>query len=135
MRGAVANRIAIILAGAASMFSCSSGKQDEVPLQEVVAELNKKCPTMIDSETRLDRITAEEGPVLSYYYSLMNVEASKVDTHRFRMAVSPELLATIRVSDEMKQLRDQEVTIRYCYVDRFHKPIMNLEFTPAHYNK
>jgi hypothetical protein len=39
----------------------------------------------------------------------------------------------IRLSPDMKQLREHETTIEYCYADKQKKPIYTFTVTSAHY--
>jgi hypothetical protein len=124
---------ASILLFACALVSSCSYLEREPTLQDTVSELNKKCPVMVDSETRLDRIAAEPGPALSYFYSLVNLDAHRVDTHQLRLALTPGLLSNIRVTEAMRPLREQQVIFSYHYADRRNRPILTIRFTPAHY--
>ena len=123
----------LLLIAVLTLFSGCELFQPEPDLDDIVNDMNRKCPMMIDSETRLDKISVDDPSFLSYHYSLVNIEASRVDTHQFRLAMWPGLLSTIRLSPEMQKLREEEVTIRYYYNDKNQEPISVFVFAPADY--
>lgn len=121
----------VLLSGLLFFFmSCDSlGEPD---LADAAAQINSGCPRMVDSETRLDAVTAN-GDQLNYHFSLVNVEAARVDTQMFRKAMRPGLLSLLRVSPEMEKLRRDEVTVRYFYTDKNNKHIIAFVFGPEDY--
>src|SRR3954466_9718837 len=83
-------------------------------LESVAAEINKKCPVLIDEETQFDGVVADEKN-LTYNFTLVNALASAMDTSGFRVAMWPGILSTIRVSKEMESLRNDRVVFKYFY--------------------
>lgn len=103
-------------------------------LKQTVADLNKKCPQMIDSETRLDNIVVMEPNKLIYNYSLIHLLAANVDTTQFKLALWPGILSTIKISPEMKKLRDNSTLIEYAYFDTNKNHIYTFKITPKDYH-
>lgn len=78
---------------------------------------------MIDSETRLDGIEVKAPNTLVYKYTLINLLAQSVDTVQFYRLLWPGIISTIKLSGEMKKLRDANTTIEYLYQDKNNAPI------------
>lgn len=113
---------------------CQPSAPPEKSLQEIADELNKKCPQMVDSETRLDGIQIKDGnKTIVYKYTLINLSAEQVDTLAFRKALWPGILSLIKTSPAMKTLRDQETRFEYYYQDKQSQLIYNFKVAPADY--
>lgn len=116
-----------------SFFACESPTQNADELKQIVFEFNKKCPQVIDSETRIDGLEFKDPNTLTYKYTLVNLNVQTLDTHQFYIAMWPGLLSTIKVSAEMKKLRDNDATIEYDYKDKSGKPVYVFKITPKDY--
>jgi hypothetical protein len=114
------------------LISCSSPDVRD-DLDDVVATLNEKCPKMIDSETRIEQIDLK-GDTLVYNYSLVNFAAEKIDTSQFYQALWPGIISNIKVSPEMKKLREAKIWFHYVYLDKQAKHIYTFRISPADYN-
>jgi hypothetical protein len=115
---------------------CSScryldSEQDE--LEQIVAGLNQKLPQKLDSETTIDKIEVKDSGTLLYSYTLVNLTASAIDTQQFYKALWPGILSHIKVSREMKKLRDMHITIEYLYKDKTGKFIYLFKVRPEDY--
>ena len=127
-------RILSILFAGAVLTAC-----DELPgtdsgqLQKSINVINKKCPRMLDSETRVDKVELKNENTIVYYYSLVNVLAQRVDTHQFNLALFPGILSTIKLSPEMQSLRDAHMNIQYAYADKEGKPVYTFSITAKDY--
>lgn len=118
----------LVLSGCIILLGCS-----EPDLRQTAIEVDRKCPLMVDSETRLDRVFTEGENVLVYQFTLVNVHVMNVDTALFRKQVTPGLLANLRVSPELGKLRDMDAIVVYNYMDRHGNPIQTLRFGPRDY--
>jgi hypothetical protein len=117
------------------LSSCAESIEDHVlALVKTADELNEKCPKMIDSETRLDGIGVKEPNTLVYNYTLVNLLSQNVDTTEFYRALWPGIISTIKVSVEMKKLREHHTTIEYFYQDKNKVPIYTFRIGPEAYN-
>jgi hypothetical protein len=103
-------------------------------LKKISEDVNKKCPQMIDSETRLDGINVEEPNTLVYNYTLVNAEVSDADTHQFYLSMWPGLISYIKVSKEMQKLRDNQTIIHYMYKNKYNKIFYRFKIYPKDYN-
>lgn len=113
--------------------SCGNERPFGERLEETVVSINAKCPKMLDSETRIDRVLLRRPDTLVYCYSLVNVLRQNVDTHQFYLALWPGLLSTIKVSAEMKELRENQTVVQYAYNDKLNNPIYLFTIKPKDY--
>jgi len=114
--------------------SCADrAEKNRQNLAKVAREINEKCPKMLDSETRLDGIEVKEPNTLVYQYTLVHVLSQNVDTVQFHRSLWPGIISTVKVSVEMKKLREENTTIEYYYQDKNNKPIYTFRISPAQY--
>jgi hypothetical protein len=113
--------------------SCDSERSEAESLKEFVSKVNKKCPAMLDSETQFDGIEIKNGEVLRYNYTLVNVFVENVDKSQFYKDLWPGLLSDIKISSQMKNLRDKKITVEYYYQDKVSNPIYTFTISPEDY--
>ena len=101
---------------------------------EVVEKFNKKCPMMIDSETRIDGIEVKKPNTILYKYTLMHVSVENVDTALFEAALRPGIVNTLKTNPDLKEMRDLKANFEYYYKDRENKFIYSFLITPDDYN-
>ena len=117
-----------------ALSSCQSEEQDFASeLNSIASELNKKCPQMLDSETRIDGLSFEEPNTLVYHYTLVHVDKDKVDTVEFRKNLWPGILSNIKISKDMQKLRDHRTTVCYVYGDGKNRFIYRFSVRPEDY--
>jgi hypothetical protein len=126
------NRILFVCVAVLVLFSCNNGTVHENIEAEVTA-INSKCPKMIDSETRIDGVELLKSNTIVYKYTLINLSAANLDTAGFRSAMWPGILSTIRINPGLKDLRENETTFRYLYLDRDGKKAYEFTVTPRQY--
>jgi hypothetical protein len=102
-------------------------------LVEVAREVNKRCPYMLDEETRMDSLSVGAGNVLIYNYTLVKRSAGELNVDQLKSAFRPTLSNNARTSPEMKQLRDREVSFAYRYFDKTGKLAFDLLLRPPEY--
>ena len=110
----------------------SSDVNIESQLLKMTNEINKRCPFMVDSETRLDNTGAYRKNIY-YYYTLINQNIEEVDVKYLIYKVKPRLLNSIETNPDMKFLRDHKVTFIYKYRDKSGINIVSFKFTPQDY--
>jgi hypothetical protein len=94
--------------------------------------LNKKCPKMVDPETRLDSVLLlQEG--LYFYYSLPNKDKSVIATGAFTAYLLPVIIDNIRMNPRMEMFRDSSVVMLFNYRDRNGEMITEFPVGPNHY--
>jgi len=103
-------------------------------LKQIVDDLNKKCPKMIDSETKFEGIEFIEPNKIIYKFTLINLSVLNVDTNQFKLALWPGILSTVKISSEMKKLRDNQTNIDYLYLDKYKRHIYTFKIVPENYH-
>lgn len=116
-----------------ALASCGSPAAEEKSLQQIAAEVNAKCPQMIDSETKFDGIEIKGNNTVVYKYTLVNLLLQNVDTAEFRRALWPGILSIIKVNADMKPLRDRHTYFEYYYQDKQNRFIYSFKISPADY--
>ena len=84
---------------------------------EIASELNKTCPLMVDSLTRLDNAVALPDRVFQYNYSLISGSKEYIDTEGLKAFLSPRIANDVKTNPGMKFVRDNKVTVNYSYKD------------------
>jgi hypothetical protein len=115
------------------LVACQASVSYKEELESMAANVNKKCPTMLDSETRIDGVEIQEPLTLVYKYTLVNVLKQNVDTLEFYKAIWPGILGTVKISPEMRKLRENLGTVTYVYNDKMNQKIYQLNVKPDNY--
>jgi mannitol-specific phosphotransferase system IIBC component len=101
-------------------------------IKKAATEINKTCPLMVDTETRLDSVEAF-GRTLQYNYTLVNMEKVSVDTTDLKNFLEPTILNNIKTSPELKYYRDCNATLAYLYLDKNKQRMLKISITPDRY--
>jgi len=128
--------IIIIISGALlkTVFDKTTYSFPEM-LNQFVIDMNTELPEYVDEETRLDSVTLVSEDNLSFNYSLVNYLKKNVDAKKFQELLRPGILDVITNNKELRELRDNNVTFTYSYVDKNNIFLFNVIITPDDYNK
>ena len=96
-------------------------------------EFNKSCPMMLDSETRLDNVTALPDKHFQYTYTLVNLTKETIDTLQLKSVLTPSIINSIKTSPQMKFIRDNEMTLNYYYKDKDGNYLFHIPISPQQY--
>ena len=102
-------------------------------LQEVSTEINKKCPMVVDKDTRLDNTVVLSNKTIQYNYTLVNLEKENTDVELLKEQFTPLLLKDVKTNPGLKTFRDRDVTLSYYYKDKNGDFILNFKATPELY--
>ena len=102
-------------------------------MMEVASELNKTCPMMIDSETRLDNAISIPENVFQYNYTLINMDKESVDVNEMKKYLEPTIINNVKTNPQMKIQRDNKTTINYYYKDKNGQHLLTISVTPDKY--
>jgi dihydroneopterin aldolase len=122
-------------------FAVTGCSKDAKVYNEVVKaseEMNKKCPMVIDADTRLDNTAATDNPItLTYNYTAVTVEKKDVDPEvtNIKAAMIKSTQNNIDTSPAMKFYRDNHVNLKYSYKDKNGKFLFDYTITPKETNK
>lgn len=86
-------------------------------MQDISAELNKKLPTMVDADTRLDS-TYGIGNSLTYKYTFINLSKSDFSGISLNQESGPRIINSVCTSPEMAFFVQNKSVIRYSYYDK-----------------
>jgi len=105
----------------------------ETQLMKVAAELNKNCPFMVDSDTRLDNAVGGPGKNFVYNYTLINHAAVELNIVELKQNMIPSLTNYIKTSEDMQTFRKEKVTLKYNYKDKFGAFLFSITIGPSEY--
>ena len=126
--------ISSVIAVMLLLASCSAKeKVIKVLLDKTANELNKTCPMMVDSETRLDNASVLPGNIFQYNYTIVNYVKDSLDAGALQASIQPNMLNQIKTNPDLKLFRDNDVTLAYNYVDKNGVFILKLSFGPEDY--
>jgi len=91
-----------------------TGDDLALTLQAISIRLGKQLPVMLDTDTRLEKISAE-GHVLTYQYELVNFASGQLDAPALEAALKPSVVKLACATSNMKSIIDQGGTIFYRY--------------------
>ena len=124
--------VVVVLAGALMKQFFKSPSFEQVMLQ-AANEMNKSCPTMIDSETRLDSATVILPKIFQYNYTLINYEKEELDILELENMLEQSIVNSVRISPEMKDFRDNKVVINFYYNDKNGDYLLHISVSPEQY--
>jgi hypothetical protein len=90
------------------------------------AELRPHYPMQLDSETRLDAVTAGEN-ALHHHYTLLNAALEDLDVEATRSALMPLVRQQAQSTPFLKLLMDKGAIIAFHYHDREGREIATIE--------
>lgn len=102
-------------------------------MMEVASEINKTCPIMVDSETRLDNTFSLPNNTFQYNYTLVNIDKESIDTVEMRNYLEPTITNSVKTNPQLKFHRDHEMTINYSYKDKTGSFLIVISVTPEKY--
>jgi hypothetical protein len=105
----------------------------EQQLKDGALVVNRTCPQMVDSETRLDSTNVVKEKTFSYYYTLVNRSKKDIDEVSFRQLLTPNLIQNIRTNEQLRFMRINQVTMVYNYLDKNGVKVLDIQITPYDY--
>ena len=128
-----------IIAGVGAMifvqqFFFSAPTFDKAMMQ-AAGELNKSCPIMVDSETRLDNAVTLPENIFQYNYTLITAQKDSLNIEALQAYIEPRLINTVKTTPELKPYRDNKVTMAYQYKDKNGVFLFKVLVTPDKYKE
>jgi hypothetical protein len=102
-------------------------------MMSVASEINKSCPIMIDTETRLDNAIALPKNVFQYNYTLVNIDKASTDTLGMRKIMEPNIINYVKTNPQMRPQREHKTTVNYYYKDKAGSFLILISVTPEKY--
>ncbi|MES2486942.1 MAG: hypothetical protein V4581_13485 [Bacteroidota bacterium] len=113
------------------VVGCTDNKAVFNVVAKASEEMNKRCPMVIDADTRLDNTMAMENPVkLVYYYTIITAEKKAVEAQlgAAKEAMMANVEKTVNSNPEMKFYQDKQVPLTYSYKDKNGEFLFDLGF-------
>lgn len=131
------NAIALSL-GCLSLIltSCNKEKNIDDDLKEVAVNINKTTPQNLADGVRLDSVSAQPGKIFRYNYTLtddVKEDVSPDQIATFKSNAKEGALRIVKTSPDIKEFRDNEVTMIYTYYDKNGKQTADFKITPQEY--
>ncbi len=113
------------------MFSQPSVKEG---IAQAANNINKRCPMMVDSSTRLNNVIAGADVfILNYTLVTVDQQVAPLDTMRFKQEMKTEITNITRTNPLFKSFRDEQLTIQAMYSDKAGRYICSVMVTPTDY--
>lgn len=119
-----------------ALTSCKKEKTIDDDLKEVAANINKTAPQNLADGVRLDSVSAQPGKIFRYNYTLtddVNESVTPEQIETFKKTAKEGALQVIKTSPDIKEFRDNDVTMVYTYYDKNGKPTTDFKITPQEY--
>lgn len=118
------------------LTSCKKERTIDDDLKEVAASINKTAPQILTEGVRLDSVSAQPGKIFKYNYTLTddikeNVSPEEIET--FKANAKDGALKVIKTSPDIKEFRDNDVTMIYVYYDKNGKQTADFKIAPSEY--
>ncbi len=118
------------------LVSCKKERTIDDELKEVAANINKTSPQILAEGIRLDSVSVQPGKIFKYNYTLTddvkeNVSSEEIET--FKNTAKEGALKVVMTSPDIKEFRDNDVTMMYVYYDKNGKPTADFKITPSEY--
>jgi hypothetical protein len=102
-------------------------------LMAIASELNKSCPIMVDSETRLDNSIGGPDKSFTYNYTLINYSKEEIDIDYFLSTLRPSILNNVKTNPDLATFRDKKIEMKYSYKDKNGVFITKIIIKPEEY--
>jgi hypothetical protein len=113
--------------------SVTMQKSVEEQLKDISVQINKQCPVVLDSETRLDSTGTNPGRIVIYYLTLTQQLKANINIEEVRQFLTYQIINNIRINEQMKIMRDNEVTFDYKYQDKEFVNVLDIIVTKNDY--
>jgi len=95
-----------------------------------VKDMNKHCPTMVDVETRLDKVNALADNRLQFNYTLIYRDKDSIAIGNLKQYMEPVILGKIKTSPTLNKYIQKDLTWIYSYNDKNGDFIFKITVTP-----
>lgn len=106
------------------------GEINDKDVADFVKGMNKTCPSMVDPETRLDKVIASSDKNLQFNYTLIHAIKDSLPIASLKRYMEPLILEKIKNSGTLRRFLDKDLTWIYSYNDRNGEFIFKVTYTP-----
>ena len=108
------------------LFKSSS---PDISVLKFTKEMNKTCPTMVDAETRLDKVIADVDNSLQFNYTLIYRDKDSIAIGNLKNFMEPVILNKIKSSPTLNKYINKNLTWIYSYNDKNGDLIFKITYT------
>lgn len=126
--------LSIILSFVIFKIVSSSTKSNADSLSELVENVNKMCPVMIDTETRLNKVSKSADKTVQFDLVLVNISSTQMDVELLKSRIEPTLVNEAKTNAQMKAFRDNQATLQYDFSDKNGTFLFSTVVKPEDYN-
>jgi len=116
-----------------TVIGCTDDKAIFNVVVKASEEINKRCPMVIDADTRLDNTMATDNPVkLVYNYTIVTAEKKAVEAQlsAAKEAMKANVENSVNTNPEMKFYQDNQIPLTYSYKDKNGEFLFDFTITP-----
>lgn len=120
-----------------SFTQCKDIKEAAITkkLEQEVEKLNKQCPIQLNAAVRVDSCKVLPKKTLKFFATILYINSSDFSTADYERLNKPAIVYGIQTAEDMKELRENEVTFIYSYNDGKGRFISDITVTSEDYNK
>src|SRR5665647_2777901 len=96
-------------------FNSSSS---DTSVQKLTTEINNSCPTMVDAETRLDKVFASVDNSVQFNYTLIHRNKDSIALGNLKNSLGSVILKKIKSSPTLSKYLNKNLTWIYSYNDK-----------------
>jgi hypothetical protein len=104
-------------------------------IENIVKDINSRCPIQIDQTIRLDSCEVIPEKTLKYNYTFLFIDATKIDNEEFKSQMWDYILYNTQINEEIRSLKDLGTIFVYSCKDERGNSLGELTFTPEDYNQ
>ena len=126
-------RQCFLILPAAFLFTGCAKNDAFAELEDISVQMNKTCPMVIDSGTRLDSTAANETPLtLVYYYTATtaNIDALPDNVEEVKVQLKQKAQDNLDTNPAMETFKKGNVALTYDYRDKNGRHLFNYTVSP-----
>ena len=104
-------------------------------MMNTAKEINKNCPIMVDSITRLDNTLALPNDKFQFNYTFIKNDKADVDTAFFQTNMKQSIINSLTTDPKFKIFKENDISLSATFYDSTGKYICNIFVNPYEYKK
>jgi hypothetical protein len=128
--GAILLCVILLITAKVLFFNSSSS---DTSVLKLTTEINKSCPTMVDAETRLDKVFASVDNSVQFNYTLIHRNKDSIALDNLKNSLGPVILKKIKSSPTLSKYLNKNLTWIYSYNDKNGDFMFKITYTPEQF--
>ena len=104
-------------------------------LMDTAKEINKHCPIMVDSLTRLDNSIATLDNKLQFNYTFIKTDKVDIDTSNLKSSMTSSFINKLTTDPKFKDFIQNDIAISATFYDKSGNYVCNLFIEPKQFEK